>query len=32
VFLKLTGKEIRQETVSGMGTMREEVRAYRRRH
>jgi ABC-2 type transport system ATP-binding protein len=31
VFLKLTGKAIRDEEVSGMSTIKEEVRAYRRR-
>lgn len=31
VFLKLTGKAIRDEEISGAGTIREEVRAYRRR-
>jgi ABC-2 type transport system ATP-binding protein len=31
VFLKLTGKAIREEEATGMGTIREEVRAYRRR-
>jgi ABC-2 type transport system ATP-binding protein len=31
VFLKLTGKAIRDDEVGGMGTIREEVRAYRRR-
>ncbi len=31
VFLKLTGKAIRDEEISGMGTIKEEVRAYRRR-
>lgn len=31
VFLKMTGKAIRDEEVSGMGTIKEEVRAYRRR-
>lgn len=32
VFLKLTGKAIRKEEVSGMDTIKDEVRAYRRRH
>lgn len=32
VFLKLTGKAIREEEVTGMGAIKEEVRAYRRRH
>ncbi|MFZ6017180.1 MAG: ATP-binding cassette domain-containing protein [Nitrospirota bacterium] len=32
VFLKLTGKAIREEETSGMDTIKEEVRAYRRRH
>lgn len=32
VFLKLTGKAIREEEASGMDTIKEEVRAYRRRH
>jgi len=32
VFLKLTGKSIREEEVSGADTIKEEVRAYRRRH
>lgn len=32
VFLKLTGKAIREEDVSGMSNIKEEVRAYRRRH
>jgi ABC-2 type transport system ATP-binding protein len=32
VFLKLTGKAIRDEEISGMSTIKEEVRAYRRRH
>jgi len=32
VFLKLTGKSIREEGVSGVDTIKEEVRAYRRRH
>ena len=32
VFLKLTGKAIRDEDVSGMSNIKEEVRAYRRRH
>jgi len=32
VFLKLTGKAIRDEEVTGMGNIKEEVRAYRRRH
>ncbi len=32
VFLRLTGKAIREEEVSGMDTIKEEVRAYRRRH
>jgi ABC-2 type transport system ATP-binding protein len=32
VFLKLTGKAIRDEEVSGIGTIKEEIRAYRRRH
>jgi len=32
VFLKLTGKTIRQEDVSGEDTIRESIRAYRRRH
>jgi ABC-2 type transport system ATP-binding protein len=31
VFLKLTGKAIREEDVSGMSTIKEEVRAWRRR-
>jgi ABC-2 type transport system ATP-binding protein len=31
VFLKLTGKAIRDEEVSGIGTIKEEIRAYRRR-
>jgi len=31
VFLKLTGKAIRDEEVSGMSTIKEDVRAYRRR-
>jgi len=31
VFLKLTGKAIRDEEVSGAGTIKDEVRAYRRR-
>ena len=31
VFLKLTGKAIRDEEISGMSTIKEEVRAYRRR-
>jgi ABC-2 type transport system ATP-binding protein len=32
VFLRLTGKAIRDEEISGMSTIKEEVRAYRRRH
>ncbi|MEJ2695392.1 MAG: ATP-binding cassette domain-containing protein [Candidatus Sulfobium sp.] len=32
VFLKLTGKEIRDETVSAGSDIKETVRAYRRRH
>jgi len=32
VFLKLTGKAIREEDASGMSNIKEEVRAYRRRH
>ncbi|UCD36175.1 MAG: ATP-binding cassette domain-containing protein [Nitrospiraceae bacterium] len=32
VFLKLTGKAIRDEEGSGMSSIKEEVRAYRRRH
>lgn len=32
VFLKLTGKAIREEEATGMDTIKEEVRAYRRRH
>jgi ABC-2 type transport system ATP-binding protein len=32
VFLKLTGKAIRDEEISGMSTIKEDVRAYRRRH
>lgn len=32
VFLKLTGKAIRNEDGSGMSSIKEEVRAYRRRH
>jgi ABC-2 type transport system ATP-binding protein len=32
VFLKLTGKEIRREEVSNGSTIKEEIRAYRRRH
>ncbi len=32
VFLKLTGKAIREEEVSTMGSIKEDVRAYRRRH
>jgi ABC-2 type transport system ATP-binding protein len=32
VFLQLTGKEIRDETVDDADTIRGEVRAYRRRH
>ncbi len=32
VFLKLTGKEIREEEAKGIDTIKEEVRAYRRRH
>jgi ABC-2 type transport system ATP-binding protein len=32
VFLKLTGKEIRDETVSSGSDIKETVRAYRRRH
>jgi ABC-2 type transport system ATP-binding protein len=32
VFLKITGKAIRDEEVSGMSTIKEDVRAYRRRH
>lgn len=32
VFLKLTGKAIRNEDGSGMSNIKEEVRAYRRRH
>lgn len=32
VFLKLTGKAIRAEDVSGMSNIKEDVRAYRRRH
>jgi ABC-2 type transport system ATP-binding protein len=32
VFLKLTGKAIRDEDSSGMSNIKEEVRAYRRRH
>lgn len=32
VFLKLTGKEIREEGGSGSDTIKEDVRAYRRRH
>lgn len=32
VFLKLTGKTIREEEASGMDTIKEEVRAYSRRH
>ncbi len=32
VFLKLTGKAIRAEEVTGMDTIKETVRAYRRRH
>ncbi|MBE0426442.1 MAG: ATP-binding cassette domain-containing protein [Nitrospirae bacterium] len=32
VFLKLTGKAIREEEVSGEGSILESIRAYRRRH
>jgi ABC-2 type transport system ATP-binding protein len=32
VFLNLTGKTIREEEVSGNDTVRESIRAYRRRH
>jgi ABC-2 type transport system ATP-binding protein len=32
VFLKLTGKEIREETVSSGNDIKEAVRSYRRRH
>lgn len=32
IFLKLTGKEIREEEGTNQGTIKEEVRAYRRRH
>ena len=32
VFLKLTGKEIREEEATGLTGIKEEVRAYRRRH
>ena len=32
VFLKLTGKAIREDESSGADTIKEEVRAYRRRH
>jgi ABC-2 type transport system ATP-binding protein len=32
VFLKLTGRAIRDEEVSGISAIKEEVRAYRRRH
>jgi ABC-2 type transport system ATP-binding protein len=32
VFLKLTGKAIREEEATGMTTIKEEVRAWRRRH
>jgi len=32
VFLKLTGKEIRRESAQNMDSIKEEVRAYRRRH
>ncbi len=32
VFLKLTGKAIRDEEVSGMSNIKEEIRAFRRRH
>ena len=32
VFLKLTGKEIREETVSAGDDIKEAVRSYRRRH
>jgi len=32
VFLKLTGKEIRQEEATELSGVKEEVRAYRRRH
>lgn len=31
VFLKLTGKAIREEEATGMDTIKEEIRAYRRR-
>ncbi len=32
VFLKLTGKAIRAEEISGMSSIKEDVRSYRRRH
>ncbi len=32
VFLKLTGKEIRREEAGGADTIREEIRAWRRKH
>jgi ABC-2 type transport system ATP-binding protein len=32
VFLKLTGKAIREEDASGLSNIQEDVRAYRRRH
>jgi len=32
VFLKLTGKAIREEEASGMGAIKEDVRTYMRRH
>jgi ABC-2 type transport system ATP-binding protein len=32
VFLKLTGKAIRDEEVSGMSTVKDAVRSFRRRH
>jgi ABC-2 type transport system ATP-binding protein len=32
VFLKLTGKAIRDEEISGMGTIKDTVRAHRRKH
>ncbi len=32
VFLKMTGREMRSEDISSAGTLKEEVRSYRRRH
>jgi hypothetical protein len=31
VFLKLTGREIRDESMDGSDNLREDIRAYRRR-